>query len=78
MVVLLLPILTFIIRELAVFALEEEVPKANIWDLEGRICRIGRHVRCVVEALMYIESQTISMRFNAIFVRDELKRQNRG
>jgi hypothetical protein len=36
--------LTLVVGKLAIFPLEEEVPKANIWDLEGRVCRVGRHV----------------------------------
>jgi hypothetical protein len=34
--------------------------------------------RSVIEALMYIEGQTLSMRFNAIFVKSELEQQNSG
>ena len=36
--------LTLVIRELAVFALEEEVPESFFWDLESWIARFSRHL----------------------------------
>jgi hypothetical protein len=59
--------LTLIVGKVAIFPLEEEVPKTNIWDLEGRICRVGWHVgdllsicRCVTKNK---QSQCSSMQY---------------
>jgi hypothetical protein len=71
--------LTLIIRKIPIFPLEQEVPNANIGHLKRRVKRVGRHVDDVVaEALMCIEEQALSMRFNATSFEKEPKRRNRG
>ena len=71
--------LTFIVGKVAIFPLEQEVPNANIGHLKRRVKRVGRHVDDVVaEALMCIEEQALSMRFNATSFEKELEQRNRG
>ena len=51
MVVLLPIILTFVIRELAVFAFEEEVPQPLVGHREGRIAGFSRHLDSMIQVM---------------------------